>query len=91
MRGHYAYYGVTGNGPSLHRYREGVRKLWFKWLNRRERRRDGLTWEDFKRLSVRYAIPLVRIVHSIYRAKPAFGGTGCVNCARPDLWGSGLG
>ena len=34
LRGHYGYYGITGNFDQLRRFRAGVRRLWFKWLRR---------------------------------------------------------
>jgi RNA-directed DNA polymerase len=90
LLGHFGYYGITGNGRSLHRFRNAVRRQWKKWLGRRTRRRDSMDWEKFDRLwREHYPLPVVRIVHSIYAAKPFSGGTGCVNGARPDLWGSG--
>jgi len=35
LRGHYAYYGITGNSVALSRFREEVRRVWRKWLVRR--------------------------------------------------------
>jgi RNA-directed DNA polymerase len=79
LTGHFAYYGMTGNGRSLHRFREGVRRLWHKWLNRRTRKRDTLSWERFAQLCAQhYRLPKARIIHSVFRAKPSTGGTGCV-------------
>jgi group II intron reverse transcriptase/maturase len=67
MKGHYAYYGITGNARSLSGFRMTVHRIWRKWLGRR--RRDGaLPWEDFNRLLERYPLPPARVVHSIYRA-----------------------
>ena len=37
LRGHYAYYGLTGNSPSLSRFQYGVLRQWRKWLSRRRR------------------------------------------------------
>ena len=50
LRGHYNYYGVHCNRPSLnHFYYSAVQSL-FKWLNRRSQRKS-FTWERFaKRL-----------------------------------------
>ena len=33
LRGHYAYYGVTGNSDALSRFRWEVDRRWRKWLN----------------------------------------------------------
>ena len=35
LRGHFAYYGITGNGLWLKQFRQGVRRIWQKWLHRR--------------------------------------------------------
>jgi hypothetical protein len=48
LKGHFAYYGITGNGEALEQFREEVKRLWHKWLDRRTRRRGGMTWERFK-------------------------------------------
>jgi RNA-directed DNA polymerase len=66
LQGHYAYYGITGNGRALVRFLHEVRRLWRKWLNRRSWR-ARMTWEKFARLAERYSLPQPRVVHSIYR------------------------
>ena len=38
MRGHYAYYGITGNFRRLSWYARRVATIWQKWLSRRDRR-----------------------------------------------------
>src|SRR5258708_17548593 len=37
MRGHYAYYGITGNSRRLSWYARQVARIWEKWLSRRGR------------------------------------------------------
>lgn len=66
LLGHYAYYGVTGNGRSLSRFHHWVERLWRKWLSRRSRA-SRMSWERFKRLLGRYPLEQPRVVHSIYR------------------------
>ena len=66
LRGHYAYYGLTGNYQALHRMRHETARRWHTWLNRRHRRRS-MTWERFLRLSHTYPLPPARVVHSVYR------------------------
>ena len=68
LRGHYAYYGLTGNYGALARYRHLVARAWRKWLARRSQRR--LTWARFNRLLERYPLPPARVVHSVCVAKP---------------------
>jgi RNA-directed DNA polymerase len=71
LRGHYAYYGVTGNSAALSRFLHEVECRWRKWLYRRNRLRS-LNWSLFRRLLQRYPLARVRTVRSIYRhaAKP---------------------
>jgi group II intron reverse transcriptase/maturase len=66
LRGHYAYYGITGNYAALHRFRHAVRRLWHKWLSRRSQR-AYLAWAHFRRLLGRYPLPPAVVVHSVYR------------------------
>jgi RNA-directed DNA polymerase len=66
LRGHYAYYGITGNGPALQEFRNEVVGIWRKWLARR-RRHGSLSWAAFGRLLKRYVLPAARVVHSVYR------------------------
>ena len=63
VRGHYAYYGITGNARALEWFLFAVHRAWRKWLNRRNRRRTML-WDRFNRLLKRYRLPPPRIVHS---------------------------
>jgi len=66
LRGHYAYYGVTGNASALGRIRWLTERHWRKWLNRRSHA-THLNWTTFKRLLQRYPLAPPRVVHSIYR------------------------
>ena len=63
VRGHYAYYGITGNARALHWFLWAVSRAWRKWLNRRDRCRVML-WSRFTRLLKRYPLPWPKIVHS---------------------------
>jgi len=66
VRGHCGYYGITGNSRSLVLFREGLRKIWLKWLQRRSNAtRQGRGWWDA--LCKRYPIPPARAVHSSLR------------------------
>jgi RNA-directed DNA polymerase len=71
LRGHYAYYGVTGNSGALSRYLWEVQRRWRKWLYRRSRTRS-MNWARFRSLLRRYPLVGVRTVRSVYRsaAKP---------------------
>jgi len=66
LRGHYAYYGITGNGEALNRFRNEVGRAWCKWLSRRSDR-PHMPWDRFNCLLKCYPLPPARVVHSIYR------------------------
>jgi RNA-directed DNA polymerase len=66
LRGHFAYYGITGNSQALQRFRDGVVRIWGKWLARR-RRRGFRSWAVMNRLLARYALPAAIAVHSVCR------------------------
>jgi len=63
LRGHFAYYAITGNLRTVQAFRVAVAQVWRKWLNRRSQRR-GMTWERFARALQRYPLPVVRVVRS---------------------------
>lgn len=66
LRGHYAYFGLTGNSRALSRFRHETERVWRRWLDRRSSK-AGMTWERFGRLLRRYPLPPPRVVHSVYR------------------------
>jgi RNA-directed DNA polymerase len=71
LRGHYGYYGITGNSYSLSHFLSEVKRRWFYWLNRRSHR-GRWTWARFARyLRARPLAPPI-CVHSMLRhaAKP---------------------
>lgn len=60
LRGHFNYYGVTGNHDALARFQWEVRRVWYKWLCRRSQR-GRMSWERYERLLKRYPLPPPRI------------------------------
>ena len=66
LRGHYAYYGITGNDRGLKRFRHGAMRRWHKWLARRSQRRR-MHWDRFNRLLAHYPLPEARIIHATLR------------------------
>jgi RNA-directed DNA polymerase len=47
LKGHNAYYGITGNSRALSRFRCEVQRRWHQWLNRRSHA-TRLDWPAFK-------------------------------------------
>ncbi|MGH7150843.1 MAG: group II intron reverse transcriptase/maturase [Planctomycetota bacterium] len=66
LRGHYGYFGITGNLERLKGFRFAVTRRWQKWLDRRSFH-GRMTWERFARIEAAYALPRVVVFHSIYR------------------------
>jgi group II intron reverse transcriptase/maturase len=69
LRGHYQYYGVSGNMQALNRFYTITTRLTFKWLNRRSQR-NSFNWEGFHKYLEHYPLPKPRIVHNIYTLSP---------------------
>lgn len=66
IRGHFNYFGVSGNVRSLNALAQSARRAWFKWLNRRSQR-ARLTWERFGDLLRDFPLPEPRVVVNIWK------------------------
>ena len=62
LRGHYAYYGITGNADAIGRFYFEVIGIWHKWLSRRSHR-AYILWANMKRILERFPLPKPRLVH----------------------------
>jgi len=65
MRGHFNYFGVSGNFRSVLRLVEATKRAWYKWLCRRSQR-TRLTWERFGDLLQQFPLPRPRITVRIW-------------------------
>ena len=65
LRGHYQYYGVSGNYRGIAQYRYLVMKYVFKWINRRSQKRS-MNWTQFNNYLRRYPLPKLKIYHNLY-------------------------
>ena len=66
MRGHYGFYGITGNARALSRYSYVVGRIWWQSLNRRSgHKAKGWDWFNRRILPI-YPLPPARVVHSVY-------------------------
>jgi len=64
MRGHFGYFGLTGNYPAIARFYRLVTLVWRKWLNRRSQR-ASMPWSRMRRLLERYALARPRIMRPL--------------------------
>jgi hypothetical protein len=65
LRGHFNYFGVSGNFRSLLLLVEAARRAWYKWLCRRSQRKR-LNWERFADLLEQLPLPRPRITVRIW-------------------------
>ena len=69
LKGHFGYYGLTGNMAALQRFRREAIGVWRKWLARRGDPK-GMPWERMRKLLDFFYLPEARVVHSVYSVKP---------------------
>lgn len=62
VRGHFAYYGITGNYDALKALVRQAQRIWVKWLRRRSQR-GYFSWDKANLLLKRLPLPKARIVH----------------------------
>jgi group II intron reverse transcriptase/maturase len=65
LRGHYQYYGVSGNMLALRRFYRIALHFARKWLNRRSQRKS-FSWAGFTEYLKHYPLPTPRVVHNLY-------------------------
>ena len=62
LKGHFSYFGITGNHKRLTDLRFQVERCWRQWLSRRSTK-SPLNWVAFKGILERFPLPRPRIVH----------------------------
>jgi group II intron reverse transcriptase/maturase len=65
LAGHYRYYGISGNMPSMRAYHTQALRLAHKWINKRSQKRS-YNWQQFLRFVKYNPLPLPRIYHLAY-------------------------
>ncbi len=63
LKGHYRYFGITGNMQCLSHFYLVVKRNWRRWLNRRSQK-GRMPWERFLKLLQRYPLPKPKIFNS---------------------------
>jgi RNA-directed DNA polymerase len=66
LRGHYGYYGITFNYPGLNCYHHQVRRILYKWLNRRGGKPRWCWGRYTEQLLDLYPLEQPRIVHQFF-------------------------
>jgi RNA-directed DNA polymerase len=62
LRGHFAYFGISGNYERLADLHEQARWCWRKWLSRRSNQ-SRVSWAAFERVLEHLPLPRPKIVH----------------------------
>ena len=65
LRGHFQYYGVSGNYRSLRKFEIETKRMILKWLNRRSQKKS-FNWESFIAYLERHPLPKAKIHHDFY-------------------------
>jgi group II intron reverse transcriptase/maturase len=65
IRGHCNYYGVTGNRNSVNDFIDEIKRLLFKWLNRRSQRKS-FNWDKFNMFLKKYPLPKAKASVNIF-------------------------
>ncbi|MBU4482457.1 group II intron reverse transcriptase/maturase [Patescibacteria group bacterium] len=65
MQGHYNYYSVSSNSKSINSYHYQVKRLVFKWLNRRSQK-QSFNWKEFDKYLKLYPLPKSTLVYNMY-------------------------
>lgn len=63
--GHYRYYGLTYNIPSLVKFHYYTTELLFRWMNRRSQKKS-YNWEGFKRMLEYYPLAYPKRYFNLY-------------------------
>jgi len=65
LRGHFEYYGISGNYTAIRDFYQLALRLIFKWINRRSQKKS-MNWKQFISYLKYYPLPLPKIKHNIY-------------------------
>jgi len=65
LRGHYQYYGVSGNFRGINAFYVHAIRTLHRWLNRRSQKKS-MSWDGFKKYLEHYPIPEPKIYHNFY-------------------------
>jgi group II intron reverse transcriptase/maturase len=65
LRGHYQYYGISGNFHALQSFYRKTRQMTFTWLNKRSQKRS-FNWVQFTSFMLRYPLPQPKLYYAFY-------------------------
>jgi group II intron reverse transcriptase/maturase len=69
LRGHYNYYGISGNMRCLRQVYKRVIRMVYKWINRRSQKKS-MTMRRYREYLRMNPLPMPKIYHNMYTLKP---------------------
>ena len=69
LRGHYNYFGISGNMRCVRQFYGQVKSMVFKWINRRSQKKS-MNWQKYLQYLKWNPLPTPKIYHSIYTLSP---------------------
>ncbi|WP_280139984.1 group II intron maturase-specific domain-containing protein, partial [Mesobacillus persicus] len=68
LKGYYNYYCITDNLQEVANFLDSIKRILFKWMNRRSQRKS-FSWDKFNLFLSKYPLPRPRIKVNIYDLK----------------------
>jgi len=68
LKGYCRYYAVTGNTSAVSNYIDEVKRILYKWLNRRSQKRS-FDWSKFNLFLKKYPLPTAKVLVNIFEIK----------------------
>jgi len=65
LQGHCRYYGVTDNRNAVSNFIDEVKRLIFKWLNRRSQKKS-FNWDKYNLFLMKYPLPRAKTYVRIF-------------------------
>lgn len=66
LRGHIQYYGVSHNSAKVRSFIHGVKRILFRWVNRRSQRQSFSSWKEFHTFLMRVNFPKEKIHYKLF-------------------------
>ena len=76
VRGYLNYFAISDNMKRVHMFVHMVRKILYKWLNRRSQKRS-MNWEEFKQMLNKVNFPKPKLQHNLFFTTSAFAKKRC--------------
>lgn len=66
LDGHYRYYGVNDNYKRIYQFYFALKRIMYKWINRRSQKKS-FSWDSFQKYLDRFPLPKPKIYNNLYK------------------------